>query len=947
MIRRLSLFLLLAAALATPVSAQFGTFGQNKIQYRRFDWQVLKGPHVDLYYYPAEARLAQVALSYAEESYDTLALQFGHQVKTRIPLIIYASHTDFEQTNILPFVPPEGLLGVTDFLKRRVTLPFRGNFSEFRHTMRHEMVHVFQLSSLLEAYYKNARSGQFRVPLWFSEGLAELWSGGQEPRDEMIMRDLTLSGRLPSLDQLEYVAGGIVYPIGGKIHRWLADTYGDWRIALFYQEFWRYESFDDALRGIYGRTLSQLNEEWQLAMKREYFPAAMDKEPLPLAGREVAKGAIKPSYQPRADTTGDIYFLSASNGYITIKRKSIDGGRAYDIARAGVSADLESFHPFESRVDPSKPGYLLFSSKSHDRDAVMIWDLEKNEVAGRYQFDELVSVLSPTWADSGRSIVFSGLATSGISDLYRLRLPEGKLEKLTDDIYQDLDPSISPGGDQVVFASDRTAGGPDGAINLFLLDLASGNIRQLTSGPWIDETPRWAQDGRIYFASSREGVLNVFSLDSLGIGRRETSAWTGAFDPAFVPDRNALLVGGFHDLSWSIYYYPADSAAQADTFAVETGPPHSRWIWPEPDTLSSTASRREPYRRKLTLDFAAGEAAVIPGVGGLQGAQLFLSDLMNDQVVFIGLAAYQGRRIGNLLENINASAIYLNQSRRLNWGIGAYRTNLASYSGPFTISYREKAVGGIGVLRYPFDRFRRIQAEGVFEHSDRIDFDFPDGSSVPGANGLRRKGWIASSYLSYVYDNSLWIPSGPIDGTRFRITGGTGSDFSNARFDSYLLNVDFRKYFRLGSRSAYAVRLDGWYSGGDRPRRVNIGGSLGLRGYPYYGSIVGSRAAMLNQELRFPLLNYLTFGTPLGPLTFPELQGAAFFDLGKAWFQSPGDRALLGSYGVSFRWALAPFLVLRLDWGRRFSDDNFKGYNSLTANQRKPGFVAFFFGYNY
>jgi hemolysin activation/secretion protein len=143
------------------------------------------------------------------------------------------------------------------------------------------------------------------------------------------------------------------------------------------------------------------------------------------------------------------------------------------------------------------------------------------------------------------------------------------------------------------------------------------------------------------------------------------------------------------------------------------------------------------------------------------------------------------------------------------------------------------------------------------------------------------------------------------------------------------------------------VRLDGWYSGGDRPRRVNIGGSLGLRGYPYYGSIVGSRAAMLNQELRFPLLNYLTFGTPLGALTFPELQGAAFFDLGKAWFQNPGDRALLGSYGVSFRWALAPFLVLRLDWGRRFSDDNFKGYNSLTANQRKPGFVAFFFGYNY
>jgi hypothetical protein len=945
MTRVLRAALLLLFSAAAPVAAQFGSFGQNKIQYRQFDWRVIKGPHIDLYYYPAEEQLAPVALAYAEQSYDTLALQFGHEVKTRIPLIVYASHSDFEQTNILPFVPPEGLLGVTDFLKRRVTLPFRGNWSEFRHTLRHEMVHVFQLSSAFEAYYKNARIGQFRIPLWWSEGLAELWSGGQEPRDEMIMRDITLSGRLPTLQQLDYVTSGIVYPLGGRIHRWLADTYGDWRIALFYQEYWRYESFDDALLAVFSKTLKQLNEEWQLAMRREYYPAALDHLPLTLAGEEVAKGSIKPAYV-MGDSVGQFFFLSSQGGYITIKRKSLEGGRTRDVARAGRSADLESFHPFDSRVDPSRPGYLLFSSKSHDRDALIIWNLAKNRLAGRYQFDELVSILSPTWSADRQSIIFSGLAVSGVSDLYRVRLPEGTLEKLTDDIYQDLDPSVSPDGDQIVFASDRTAGGPDGAINLFLLDLESRGLRQLTAGPWVDETPRWASDGRIYFASSRDGVLNVFSLDSLGIGRRETSAWTGAFDPAFVPDRNALLVGGFHDLSWNVYLYPADSAARADTFAIETGASHSQWTWPTIDTSGSLAVRREPYQRKLTLDFAAGEAAVIPGVGGLQGAQFFLSDLLNDQVVLFGFATYQGRRLGNIFENINVSGVYINQSRRLNWGLGAFRTNVSSYSEPGIVSYREKSVGAIGVLRYPFDRFRRIQAEAVFEHSERTDFDFPDGSPVPSGDGFTRKGWIASNFLSYVQDNSLWVPSGPIDGGRFRLTAGVSSDFSNSRFDSYLVNLDIRRYLRLGSRSAYAVRANGWYSGGDRPRRINIGGSLGLRGYPPYGRIVGSRAFLVNQEIRFPLLSYLTFGTPLGGITFPELQGAFFFDLGKAWFREPSDRALLGSYGGSLRWALAPFLVLRMDIGRRFTDGNFDSY-PLDADQRDKSFVSFFFGYNY
>ena len=946
MIRALPAVLFLCLALVSPAAAQFGSFGQNKIQYRQFDWRVLRGPHIDLYYYPAEEQLAPVALAYAEQSYDTLALQFGHEVKDRIPLIVYASHSDFEQTNILPFVPPEGLLGVTDFLKRRVTLPFRGNWSEFRNTLRHEMVHVFQLSSALEGYYKNARVGQFRIPLWWSEGLAELWSGGQEPRDEMIMRDITLSGRLPDLEQLDYVTSGIVYPLGGRIHRWLADTYGDWRVALFYQEYWRYEDFDDALRAVYSKNLEQLNEEWQLAMRREYYPAALDHSPLPLAGQEVAEGSIKPAYVAGDSAAGQLFYLSSEGGYITIKRRSLDGGKSRDIARAGRSADLESFHPFESRVDPSRPGYLLFSSKSHDRDALIIWDLAENELVGRYQFDELVSILSPTWGGDRQSVIFSGLAVSGVSDLYRVTLPAGTLEKLTDDIYQDLDPSVSPDGDQIVFASDRTAGGPDGAINLFLLDLQSRGLRQLTAGPWIDETPRWASDGRIYFASSRDGVLNVFSLDSLGLGRRETSAWTGAFDPAFVADRNELLVGGFHDLSWNVYLYPADSAARADTFAIETGAPHSRWNWPAIDTAGSLAARREPYRRKLTLDFAAGEAAVIPGVGGLQGAQFFLSDLLNDQVVLFGFATYQGRRLGNIFENLNVSGVYINQSRRLNWGLGAFRTNVSSYSEPGIVSYREKAVGAIGVLRYPFDRFRRIQAEAVFEHSERTDFDFPDGSSVPSADGFTRKGWIASNYLSYIHDNSLWVPSGPIDGGRFRLTGGVSSDFSNSRFDSYLVNVDVRRYLRLGTRSTYAVRANGWYSGGDRPRRINIGGSLGLRGYPPYGRIVGSRAFLLNQEIRFPLLRYLTFGTPVGAVTFPELQGAFFFDVGKAWFREPSDRALLGSYGGSLRWALAPFLVLRMDIGRRFTDGNFNSY-PLDADQQKSGFVSFYFGYNY
>jgi outer membrane protein assembly factor BamA len=282
--------------------------------------------------------------------------------------------------------------------------------------------------------------------------------------------------------------------------------------------------------------------------------------------------------------------------------------------------------------------------------------------------------------------------------------------------------------------------------------------------------------------------------------------------------------------------------------------------------------------------------------------------------------------------------VYVNRARRVNWGIGAFRTKGRNFEGDRVVAYDETAYGALGLLRYPISRFSRIEGTFVAEHSDRTDFTLP-------VDQPRRVGWIASHFLSYVHDNSLYLASGPIDGGRFSLTTGVSSDFTNSRFDSYLVTADWRRYLRLGRRSTWALRGYGYYSGGDRPRRTNIGGTLAMRGYPQFGYIVGSRAYMFNQEVRFPLLTHLTLGTPVGDISFPEIQAALFTDVGKATFQS-SDRALLGSYGISFRMALGPLAVVRMDLGRRFSSDGFRGY-SLDRDQRKPGFLTVFFGPNF
>src|SRR5919108_3233564 len=194
-------------------------------------------------------------------------------------------------------------------------------------------------------------------------------------------------------------------------------------------------------------------------MPPRYSPVVASQPPLAISARKFTGLAIKPSaYQLPGDTTMSFLFFSPSSGYTTIYAEKLNGRSKRPVVQGERSEQFESFHFFESRIDVNRKGVAAFSSKYAERDALFFWDLRRGKVVGRYQFPELVSILSPAWAPDGKSVVFSGLSVSGYSDLYRLWLADpgdslgaGRLERLTSDRYEDVDPTISPDGQTVVF----------------------------------------------------------------------------------------------------------------------------------------------------------------------------------------------------------------------------------------------------------------------------------------------------------------------------------------------------------------------------------------------------------------------------------------------------------------------------------------------------------------
>src|SRR5207237_8835993 len=94
---RRSMTLLLFVLGAAPLSAQY--FGQNKVQYRTFDFKTIQTEHFELYYYPEERAAALDAARMAERAYARLSRILQHQFRARKPLLLYASQSDLQATN--------------------------------------------------------------------------------------------------------------------------------------------------------------------------------------------------------------------------------------------------------------------------------------------------------------------------------------------------------------------------------------------------------------------------------------------------------------------------------------------------------------------------------------------------------------------------------------------------------------------------------------------------------------------------------------------------------------------------------------------------------------------------------------------------------------------------------------------------------------------------------
>jgi hypothetical protein len=917
---RLVIIVLLLPALP---AAGFSTFGKNKVAYRDFDWRVLASEHFDIHFYPEERELAERTAALAEAAFDELSLRLGHVIHRRIPLFLYANGPSFQQTNTVDIMLPESVGGFTEYRKGRVVMPNNGDLSVFSSTLTHELVHVFAFDMMRDEIVARG-TGNFTQPhLWFSEGLAEYFSDGDSAELAVYMRDLVLEDRLRPLRSLVGLGSYfILYKEGQSAVLYIAERFGETALVELQRGCYKSKYFEDVIEDVLGITFEQLDEDWRRWVQRRYFPEIVERRSLDEVGARLTREeetALAPAYAERDGEPGYCY-LSNYYGYQALYWAPLRGDNDGELLlTAGRNPSLESLHMFTSALDVDDSGRVAFSARSGQGDELIIYDLDSDEVLERRGLPGVVSLSSPSWGPEGLVVV--GLDESGRSDLYLVDLPDWRVQRLTDDYFYETDPVFTPDGG-IIFASNRAAGEYDERLNLWRLDPDGGAPEQLTTGPRRDRAPFYDSAGRLHFFSDRGGARDLFRLGDDGGLVQLTSLFSGAFRGEFTP-RGELLCEGLIGHNFAVYLVdelPENTEiVSAETEGETTG---TLLVDSTPRTVDTTL---EEYRTEFTLDVVRADTAYDPEFGAGLGTALALTDLTGDQRIILQLYS-AGSSTASFFEYFNVAATYLNLENRLNWGAGAfhYVDDYLDYS--TQVPYFERRYGGVGVVSYPFSRYTRLESNLVLRRSERYDYI--------GEFWTNR--FLGSAYLGFVYDTTLWDMIGPIDGMRVNLQAGQTFDLTAGRSSYYTLWGDLRYYLRTSRRTTLAARAVGRLAEGDDARRAYFGGAMTMRGYPY-GHFSGTRLYMGNLEWRFPLLDYIALGLPVGDLTFYEVQGALFFDVGAAWNAEETVPDPVGDFGVGFRVGLGPYLALRFDlaW--------LTDFNSVERDAE----FGFYIGWNY
>ncbi len=977
------LMLTIATSFFFPFSFIYAQFGKNKVQYQEFSWKYIQTSHFDIYFHSNNKLLANFTAHIAEQALESIQKALKFRVSRRIPIIVYNSHNQFQQTNVINTYLPEGIGGVTELFKNRVVLPFEGDYAQFKHVIHHELVHAVLNDMFYGGTIQSAlsRGNLIEIPLWMNEGLSEWESiGGLDINTDVYIRDMVLNESLPDLDRLD---GYNAYR-GGQVFWWfVAERYGTYKIPELMTKLKSTGSVENAFKSTFNMKLEDFSEEWKKYLKKYYF-ADIEKfsEPSEFAVRLTNHTKEENFYNtsPAISPQGNkIAYIADFDGLFSLFIMDLDNhNKKEKVVSSFRQQDFEELNVLTPGITWSGDGEkLAISAKYKGEDIIYIVDTKTSDYERiPLGFKQISSV---AWATKSNVIAFSATVLDR-KDIYLYNLDSKTITRLTNDIFYDDHPIWSPNEDKLYFISgrvdeikqsDSTRIIPPwkietGKRDIYEYNLQTKKIRRITFTPDYNKTSlAISGDSKmLYFVSDKNGIGNIYRLN-LETGRIDaiTNSLSNITQISLSKSGNELVFSALSNGGFDIYMIKnpnsriinSDSLpltkfriiekertiskhkVELDTVAYNTTPDsvgitygnfsvdfsRQNMIKPNKDILSNNL--QDSYSISPDSEFVDYDYKV-----------KFSPDIILGNPSYSSFWGYQGVAQMLFSDVLGDHQIYVQANlwfdlKNSNFLVQyAYLANIIDYN--FYAYQSSLLLYGYNPFASEYNLYRLrnyglgMSASYPLSIFNRFELNLSlfnvtreNTSDITEPSSERT---IIYPEFRYVYDDVLYGSFAPVRGSRYFLEFKSVPKIFKNSINFFTFKFDYRRYWDFGYFLKFAFRATGAKSFGSNPQRFFLGGTDNWINYE-----INNNSYLFQNPEEFAFLELIT---PLRGWAFAEVVGTQYFTTNLE-LRFPLFTALLpGPIPIIFNDILG---VIFFDMGGAWSG-NFTDFKATKTNEK-------------
>ncbi|GAC1438338.1 MAG: hypothetical protein NVSMB63_01730 [Sediminibacterium sp.] len=473
-------------------------FGKNRVQHKKFVWKFYQSPNFNTYIAQGGVELGKFVAQVAEEELRPIENFIEYSLQRRANIVVYNNYNDFKSSNIGLGNDWQNAGGLTKLVNNKLVVYFDGNHAHLKRQVREGIARVLTDNLLFGDDIGEFASNQalLDLPKWLVDGYvsyaAEPWS--TEKDDEL--KSAMLGGSYSSFYQFAFdkpvLAGHAFWYYIGEKYRKENITY-----LLYLSRI--YKNLNSACQRVCKKKFKEVLADFMQFEQERYAKDIRQRRNQPKGQLNVSEDISKNDYfrfqanpNPKSTTYAVVEF---KKGIYSVKLME----NFYDakvLLKNGVRTNQGDINPhYPILAWDGKGTRLLVIYWEEGKTKMFVYDINARYKRFRQEISGFDQVLDASFMLDANTVILSAVK-NGHSDIFTYKIAEQKTQQITNDVYDDLDPTFVsfPNRSGIIFASNRpgpSAPNQDTVLpskyhfNIFMIDILNTSkekqITQLTN----------------------------------------------------------------------------------------------------------------------------------------------------------------------------------------------------------------------------------------------------------------------------------------------------------------------------------------------------------------------------------------------------------------------------------------------------------------------------------